>query len=81
MFNSARDVATRKILVLLSKGSLSYGKIFSEIRYSHSTIQISLKFLIGRKLIGKDADGHYEIVGFGTELLNSLQEIEQLMKG
>jgi len=83
IFQNKSVVTMMNILNILQKGKSKYSIMFKGTKASHTTLQLTLNYLIKKKFIKKYNKGHmdvdYEITLKGKELLEKLEELKEML--
>ncbi len=77
LFDSSKNKCILSVLNLLNLSSLSYSELFRKTKFSHITLQNSLKLLIQKNLIFKDENNLYKILERGVKLLKLFSELKK----
>lgn len=78
LFDNSLTNSTLQVLQLLRNGKSRYSILFKNVKFSHETIQTSLKFLVEKEFVKKDEKG-YEILEKGEKLLKILLNLKELL--
>lgn len=77
MFDSAKERCVIRVLRVLEKRNETYSNLFKKTKFSHITLQNSLKYLVKRNFIKKIE--FYEITKKGEELLEKLEDLKSFV--
>ena len=66
---------------MLNKKNENYATLYKEIKLSHETLQIALRYLLEKELIKREDKGHkhsfYEITERGKKYLGLMRELKK----
>jgi len=78
IFKFRENECLYQVLEILNKKHSTYGKIFRETKFSHTTLQKVLKYLIQNKFIDK-TENNYSINEKGNKLFETLKKIKEIL--
>lgn len=78
LFKSAENKCLFEVLKLLNSRNQTYGQLFKKTKFSHTTLQGVLKYLVEKKFIIKVNEG-YKITEKGSNLFNMLEKLTYIL--
>ncbi|MFA5070934.1 MAG: winged helix-turn-helix domain-containing protein [Candidatus Pacearchaeota archaeon] len=79
IFDSSENKCIIKTLSILTKEESTYSDLFRITKFSHITLQNSLKILLEKKFIQRE-DSKYKITDKGKNLFKKLEELIETLK-